>query len=222
MSGNVVCYGDAIVLESCESEEHLFLGIVRRSEGRRNPLLLSTEVCEAGKHPAVDYQWRVLPVVGSKRKWGDPVSFADRVRLQLVDDKGNSRMLSVSHLDNRSIMAERRPARMETCTWWLTYTSELNVGHDGRVAPSGELAPHLLYGAENYVGLINGARYLASMDDQYRILRKRTVLRDDLPAKGKGVWWRIHRSLCDVVPAARPIASEAPAVSAAWQAYSVA
>lgn len=209
-------------MESCDSDEHLFLGIVRRSEGRRNPLLLSTEVSDADKHPASDYQWRVLPVVGSKRKWGDPVSFADRIRLQLVDDKGNSRMLSVSHLDNRSIMAERRPARMETCTWWLTYTSELKVGHDGRVTPSGELEPHLRYGTDNYVGLINGARYLAAIDDQYRILRKRTVLLDDLPAKGTGVWWRIRRSLWEVAPAARRVSSEPPARNAALPSYSVA
>lgn len=211
MSGNTVCYGDAIVLESCETSEPLFLGIVRRSEGRRNPLLLSTEVSEADKHPAGDYQWRILPVIGSKRKWGDAVAFADRVRLQMVDDKGNSRMLSVSHLDNRSIMAERRPAKMEACTWWLTYTNELKVGRDGCAAPSGELEPHLQYGDANYVGLINAARYLAAVDDQYRILRKRTVLLDDLPAKGTGPWWRIHRSLRDVVSAAAHVPNAAPA-----------
>lgn len=211
MSGDVVRYGDGIVLESCESSEHLFLGIVRRCEGRRNPLLLSTEVSEAHKHAPSDYQWRVLPVVGSKRKWGDPVSFADRVRLQLVDDKGNSRMLSVSHLDNRSIMAERRPTRMDACTWWLTYTSELKVGRDGRMMPAGEIATHLQYGADNYVGLINGARYLAAMDDPYRVLRQRTLLLDDLPSQGTGPWWRIHRSLWDVVPNERRMPREAQA-----------
>lgn len=222
MSGNVVRYGDAIVMESCESSEPLFLGIVRRSEGRRNPLLLSTEVSEADKHPAADYQWRILPVVGSKRKWGDPVSFADRVRLQMVDDKGNSRMLSVSHLDDRSVMAERRPTKMEACTWWLTYTNELKIGHDGRAAPSGELEPHLQYGDANYVGLINAARYLAAVDDQYRILRKRAVLLEDLPAKGTGPWWYIHRSLRDVVPAPARVSKDAPAREAAMRSLSMA
>lgn len=222
MSDNMVRYGDGIVLESCESSEPLFLGIVRRSEGRRNPLLLSTEVSEADKHPVSDYQWRILPVVGSKRKWGDAILFADRVRLQLIDDKGNSRMLSVSHLDNRSIMAERRPLKMEACTWWLAYTNELEVGRDGRAAPSGELQPHLQYGDANYVGLINAARYLAAVDDPYRILRKRTVLLDDLPVKGKGPWWRIHRSLRDVVPAAARVSNDAPARETAMRSLSMA
>jgi len=47
----------------------------------------------------------------------------------------------------------------------------------------------------NYVGLVNGARYLSALDDQYRILRKRTVLLDDLPDTGIAAWWRIQRSL---------------------------
>lgn len=195
MGGDVVRYGDSIVLENCDCSDPLYLGFVRRFEGRRNPLLLSTEVSEADKHPASDYQWRLLPVVGGKRKWGDPVAFADRIRLQVVDDKGNSRMLSVSHLDNRSIMAERRPTCVDSCTWWVTYTSELRVGCDGRVGPSGDLSPHLMYGDSNYVGLINGARYLSAIDDQYRILRKRTVLLDDLPDTGTATWWRVQRSL---------------------------
>lgn len=203
MGGDVVRFGDSIVLESCDCSEPLFLGFVRRFEGRRNPLLLSTEVSEVGKHPASDYQWRLLPVVGSKCKWGDPVRFADRIRLQVVDDKGNSRMLSVSHLDNRSIMAERRPTGSESCTWWVTYTSELRVGRDGQVVPSGELEPHLMYGDDNYVGFVNSARYLSAIDDQYRILRKRTVLLDDLPKAGTATWWRIHRSLPEIAPGVR-------------------
>ncbi len=206
---DVVRYGDSIVLESCESSERLFLSIVRRCEGRRNPMLLSTEVSESDKHPAIDYQWRMLPVVGSGLKWGDPVSFADRIRLQLVDDKGNSRMLAVSHLDNRSIMAERQPAKVEACTWWISYTSTLNVHCDGRVAPSGELAPHLGYGTANYLTLVNNARYLSAKDDQYRILRKRTGLLDDLPETGTAVWWRVYRSTSDAVPPARRVTSEA-------------
>lgn len=222
MDSDVVRYGDSIVLESCECVESLFLGIVRRVEGRRNPLLLSTEVSEADKHPVADYQWRLLPVVASKRKWGDPVQFADRIRLQMVDDKGNSRMLSVSHLDNRSVMAERRPARMESCTWWLTYTNELKVNHDGRVAPSGELGPNLLYGEENYVGLCNGARYLSAVDDQYRILRKRTVLLDDMPDTGTAMWWRIQRALPTAASSARTLSSETPRRATFAQSLSIA
>jgi hypothetical protein len=222
MSSDVVRYGDSIVLESCECVENLFLGIVRRVEGRRNPLLLSTEVSEADKHPASDYQWRLLPVVASKRKWGDPVQFADRIRLQMVDDKGNSRMLSVSHLDNRSVMAERRPTRIESCTWWLTYTNELKVNHDGRVTPSGELGPHLLYGEENYVGLVNGARYLSAVDDQYRILRKRTVLLDDMPETGTAMWWRIQRALPNTASHARTMPSEASHRASFGQSLSMA
>ncbi|MGN6082027.1 hypothetical protein [Trinickia sp.] len=198
-----VRYGDVIVLESCENDDHLFLGIVSRKAGRRHPLQLSTEVAEADKHPGSDYQWRVLPVIGAKRKWGDPIGFADRVRLQMVDDKGQSRMLSVSHLDDRSIMAERRPARIDSCTWLLSYASELAVARDGRVIPAGEFSPHVEYGTVNYVTLVNRAGYLGATDDPYRILRKRTALVDDLPERGKGVWWRIYRSISDVVPLVR-------------------
>jgi hypothetical protein len=198
-----VRYGDLIVLESCENDEHLFLGIVSRKVGRRHPLQLSTEVAEADKHPGADYQWRVLPSIGGKRKWGDPIAFADRIRLQLVDDKGQSRMLSVSHLDDRSIMAERRPARMDSCTWSLSYSSELATARDGRVTPAGEFSPHVKYGAVNFVTLVNRAGYLGAADDQYRILRKRTVLLDDLPDRGKAVWWRMYRSVSEVVPLVR-------------------
>ena len=200
---DVVRYGDSIVLESCECDEHLFLGIVSRKNGRRHPLQLTTEVAEPDKFPGTDYQWRLLPVVGGKRKWGDPVSFADRVRLQMVDDKGQSRMLAVSHLDDRSIMAERRPARIECCTWWLSYSRELAVGRDGRVTPAGEFAPHVQYGTVNYVTLVNRAGYLGAVDDQYRILRKRTALVEDLPEKGKSVWWRLYRSTSEAVAVAR-------------------
>lgn len=220
--GDIVCYGDSIVLESCEINEPLFLGIVRRCEGRRNPMLLSTEVSEADKHPTSDYQWRVLPVVGSKRKWGDPVSFADRIRLQLVDDRGNSRMLAVSHLDNRSIMAERQPAKMDACIWWLSYTSTLKFNRDGRAVPSGDLMPHLEYGASNYLALLNNARYLSATDDHYGILRKRTTLLGDLPERGTAIWWRAHRSLSDAVPSARHVANEASARETASYSLSVA
>jgi hypothetical protein len=204
---DVVRYGDLIVLESCECDEHLFLGIVSRKVGRRHPLQLTTEVAEPDKFPATDYQWRVLPVVGGKRKWGDPIAFADRVRLQLLDGKGQSRMLAVSHLDDRSIMAERRPGRIDSCTWWLSYAQELTVGRDGRVTPAGEFAPHVQYGAVNYVTLVNRAGYLGAIDDQYRILRKRTTLLEDLPERGKAVWWRLHRSTAEAVPTVRQGAS---------------
>ena len=215
---NRVRYGDLIVLENCDSDDHLFLGIVPRSKGRRHPLQLSTEVAEADKHPGCDYQWRVLPLIGSKRKWGDPVGFADRIRLQMVDEKSQSRMLAVSHLDDRSIMAERRPARAESCSWWLSFSRELALGRDGRVAPVGDFAPYLEYGEVNYVTLVNRAGYLAATDDPYRILRKRTVLLCDLPERGKAVWWRIHRSTSDVVSvapnASRPVMTrETPARS---------
>lgn len=198
-----VRYGDLIVLENCENDEHLFLGIVGRKVGKRHPLQLSTEVAEADKHAASDYLWRVLPSVGGKRKWGDPIAFADRVRLQLIDEKGQSRFLAVSHLDDRSIMAERRPMRMEACIWLISYSSELAVGRDGRVTPAGDFSPHVKYGDVNYVTLVNRAGYLGATDDQYRILRKRTALFDDLPARGKGVWWRLYRSVSDVVPVVR-------------------
>ncbi len=216
-----VRYGDLIVLESCENDEHLFLGIVSRKVGRRHPLQLSTEVAEADKHPGCDYQWRVLPSVGGKRKWGDPIAFADRVRLQLVDDKGQSRMLAVSHLDDRSIMAERRPARMESCTWLLSCSSELATARDGRVTPAGAFSPHVKYGAVNYVTLVNRAGYLGATDDQYRILRKRTILLDDLPERGKAVWWRMYRSVAEVVPLGRHQSPVVPAYEGPARSLSV-
>lgn len=45
----------------------------------------------------------------------------------------------------------------------------------------------------------NHAGHLGAMDDPYRILRKRTALLDDLPERGKAVWWRMYRSVSDVV-----------------------
>lgn len=219
---DVVRYGDLVVLESCESEERLFLGIVSRKVGRRHPLQLSTEVSEADKHPSSDYQWRILPVAGSKRRWGDPVAFADRIRLQVVDDKGLSRTLAVSHLDDRSIMAERRPSRIEFSTWWLSYSNELAVGRDGRVKPAGDFAPHLQYGDLNYLTLVNRAGYLGATDDQYRILRKRSVLLDDLPERGKSVWWRMHRSAADAGPVLRQDPPETTISAPAVRALSIA
>jgi hypothetical protein len=119
-------------------------------------------------------------------------------------------------------MAERRPTRIESCTWWLTYTNELKVNHDGRVTPSGELGPHLLYGEENYVGLVNGARYLSAVDDQYRILRKRTVLLDDMPETGTAMWWRIQRALPNTASHARTMPSEASHRASFGQSLSMA
>ncbi|WP_206956527.1 hypothetical protein [Trinickia acidisoli] len=222
---DVVRYGDQVVFENCEScegGEHLFLGIVQRKAGRRHPLQLSTEVAEPDKYPERDYQWRVLPVVGAKRKWGDPVAFADRIRLQMVDDKGQSRMLAVSHLDDRSIMAERRPARVESCTWWLSYTRELTVARDGRVAPAGEFSEYLEYGDLNYVALVNRTGYLGAMDDPYRILRKRTLLLDDLPERGKAAWWRVYRSTSEVVPVMRHVPRAVMAQEVPMRSLSVA
>lgn len=200
---NKVRYGDMVVVESCDGDEQLFLGVVPRMKGRRHPLQLSTEVAEAGKHPGCDSQWRVLPLIGSKKKWGEPVGFGDRVRMQMLDCRDQSRMLAVSHLDNRSIMAERRPPSAESCTWWLTYSSEVALGRDGRMVPTGDFAPHLEYGAANYVLLVNRAGYLAAVDDPYRILRKRTAVFDDLPERGMAAWWRIHRSTSELVSVAR-------------------
>jgi hypothetical protein len=200
---NKVRYGDVIVMESCDSDDHLFLGVVPRMKGRRHPLQLSTEVAEADKHPGCDSQWRVLPLAGSKKKWGDPIGFGDRVRLQMLDCRDQSRMLAVSHLDNRSIMAERRPPSAESCTWWLSYSAELAAGRDGRLVPTGDFAPFLEYGDANYVTFINRAGYLGAIDDPYRILRKRTAVFDDLPERGMSAWWRIHRSTSDLVSAVR-------------------
>lgn len=201
---DVVRYGETIVLSTCDDEDHLFLGIVPRTVGRRHPCALSTEVSEAGKHTAGEYQWRLLPVVGSKRKWGDPVCFADRIRLQIVDGKGQLRVLAVSHLDECSIMAERSPARAESCTWSISYSRELANGRDGSVVPAGEFAPYLRYGDANFVTLVNRAGYLGARDDQYRILRKRAVLEKELLESGKSVWWRVYRSISDVVSAVIP------------------
>lgn len=220
VSGDVVRYGDQVVLESCECEEALFLGILRRKFGRRNALQLSTEVAEAEKHPPSDYQWRLLPVPGSKRKLGEAVAYADAIRLHMIDDKGQSRMLAVSHLDDRSIMAERRPAS-ESCIWRLSYCTELSIGRDGRVTPAGDFAAFLQYGDVNYLTLVNRAGYLGAADDQYRILRKRTMLFDELPERGMSAWWRMRRSVTDVVPivphelrTASPQANAMPSLSA--------
>lgn len=52
---------------------------------------------------------------------------------------------------------------------------------------------------DGLVTLVNHAGHLGAMDDPYRILHKRTALLDDLPERGKAVWWGMYRSVSEAV-----------------------
>lgn len=191
-----VRYGDPFVLESCASSEPAFLAIIRHKAGKRSPTMLRTEVAAPVQYPSSDYIWTFVPVVGTKKKRGDVVSFADRVRIQTFDYTGNYRQLLMNTADRGSVTAEKMPSQ-GALTWLVACAAQLRTEAGGRVMPDGDFNPNLEFGKGNYVALINIARYLSVMPDHYGGVSNSVGTVPDRPASGMGTWWRIHRSVSD-------------------------
>jgi hypothetical protein len=190
----IVCYGDSVTFQSCESGDQTCLAMLRHLTGRRSPPVLWTEAAAPGRHPPGDYIWTIIPAVGCKKRRGDPVSFADRVRLQLFDYTGNYRFLAISRVDSKLVMAEKAPSSPEISTWSIAYASQLTMQADGTVQPAGELKPHLEYGTSHYVALVNAARYLSVMSgDSPGAPRHGVGTLADMPTNGVSVWWHVVR-----------------------------
>lgn len=190
---DTVRYGDPLSFGSCESSDPTFLAMLRNTTGRRSPPVLWTEAAAPGRHPPGDYVWTLIPAVGSKKRRGDPVSFADRVRLQLFDHTGNYRFLALSRVDSNLVMAEKAPSGHEFSTWSIAYATHLKTDADGHVQPDGELKPHLEYGKSHYVALINAARYLSVVGDSHGTSRQSVGTVADMPAQGRAIWWHAYR-----------------------------
>jgi hypothetical protein len=191
--GGPICYGDQLVFESCASGKPAFLAIVRQKTGKRSPAMLRIEVAAPGLYPNSDYIWTIVPVVGTRKKRGDVVSFADRVRIQAFDYTGNYRNLAMSSADRGFVTAEKAPTSHSASTWFIACAAQLRKEPSGRVLPDGGLQPKLEFGKGNYVALINAARYLSAIPDHYDENHYSVSTLPDLPASGMAVWWRIHR-----------------------------
>lgn len=189
-----VRYGDSFVLESCASREPAFLAIIRHRTGKRSPSMLRTEVAAPGQYPNPDYIWTFVPVAGTRKRRGDVVSFADRVRIQTFDYTGNHRQLLMNTADRGSVTAEKMPCHGAS-TWFVACAAQLRKEADGRVIPGGDFNPNLEFGKGNYVALINTARYLSVMPDHYGGVSNSVGTLHDLPPSGMATWWRIHRSV---------------------------
>jgi hypothetical protein len=192
-----VCYGDPFVLESCASGEPAFLAIIRNKTGKRSPSMLRTEAAAPGRYPNPDYIWTFVPVAGTRKKRGDVVSFADRVRIQAFDHTGNYRHLLMNAADRGSVTAEKVPTSPSASTWFVACAAQLRKEADGHVIPGGDFNERIEYGKGNYIALINTARYLSVIPDYYGVVSNSVGTLPDLPASGMAVWWRIHRSVSD-------------------------
>jgi hypothetical protein len=193
-------YGDPLVLASCVSGEAAFLSIVRHRAGKRSPSLLRTDLAASGRYPNTDYIWTFVPAAGTKRKHGDAVLFADRVRIRLFDYTGNYRYLAVDAVDPRLVTAEKAPSSPSVSTWSVACAARLRTESDGRVLPDGNLKHNVEFGKGNYIALINTTRYLSVSPDHFGGFHNGVSTLPDLPATGVAVWWRIYRSLSDACP----------------------
>lgn len=190
-------YGDRFCLGNCASNLLAFMAIVRHRNRKRSPSLLPTDMAPPGRYPDPDYMWTFIPAAGMKKKCGDPVSFADRVRIQSLDYTGNCRYVVMNPADPRVVQAEKAPCSRGASTWMIASTARLRTAPDGRVLPDGDRKPHLEFGSGNYVSLINGARYLSVGSHPYGGSVNGVSTLPDLPATGMAVWWRLYRSLSD-------------------------
>jgi hypothetical protein len=138
----LVRYGDPFVLESCASSEPAFLTLIRHKSGKRSPAMLRTEVAAPAQYPNSDYIWTFTPVAGTKKKRGDVVSFADRVRIQTFDYSGNYRQLLMNAADRGSVTAEKLLCRGAS-TWFVACTAQLREEAAGQVMPDGDFHPTL-------------------------------------------------------------------------------
>lgn len=194
----IIRYGDPWVLKNCASPEPIFLAMVRHTAGKRSPSILQTDLARAGKYPDADCRWTFVPVSGSKKRRGDPVSFADRVRVQHFDYTGNYRFLATCASDHSSVVAEKAPSAHDVSTWSLACTPRLRLEPGGRVWPDGPLMQSLEYGAGMYLSLLNAAHYLCARHTLQALTQRPVGMLNDLPKSGMAVWWRIYRHLSDV------------------------
>lgn len=193
-----VRYGDPLVLKSCASRAPVFLAVIRQPDGKRRPALLRTEIAAPGKHQEADYIWSFVPVAGTKKRCGDPVSFADRVRIHLFDYTGSYRVLAASGIVDQSVVAEKTPVAQDVSTWSIACAVRLRLEPGGRALPDGEFKRDMEYGTGTYTTLLNAGRYLCARHDPRGASGIATGMAFDLPATGMGVWWRIYRSQSDV------------------------
>jgi hypothetical protein len=193
-----VRYGDPVVFRSCASHTPVFLAVVRQPDSKRRPAILRTEIAAPGKHEDADYIWSFVPTAGSKKRCGDPVSFADRVRIQLFDYVGQYRVLATSDAAEQFVRAERTPVGHDVSTWSVACAARLRLEPGGRALPDGEFQPAMAYGTNAYTSFLNAGHYLCGRHDPQGGTGIVTGVAPDLPATGMSVWWRVYRSLSDV------------------------
>ena len=193
-----VRYGDPVVLRSCASRAPVFLAVIRQPDGKRRHAVLRTEIAAPGKHQEADYIWSFMPAAGTKKRCGDPVSFADRVRVQLFDYIGQYRVLAASDAADQAVGAEKTPVAQDVSSWSIACTARLRLEQGGRALPDGEFKRDMEYGAHAYTSFLNAGRYLCARHDPLGGIGIVTGVTFDLPATGTGVWWRIYRSLSEV------------------------
>ncbi len=193
-----VRYGDPVVFKSCASRTPVFLAVVRQPDGKRRPAILRTEIAAAGKHEEADYIWSFVPGAGTKKRCGDPVSFADRVRIQLFDYVGQYRVLATNDAPDQCVGAERTPVGHDVSTWSVACATRLRLEQGGRALPDGEFKQEMEYGANTYTSFLNAGRYLCGRHDPLGGPGIVTGVAPDLPATGMSVWWRVYRCLSDV------------------------
>lgn len=193
-----VRYGDPVVFKSCASRTPVFLVVIRQPDGKRRPAILRTEIALPGKHAEADYIWSFVPGAGTKKRCGDPVSFADRVRIQLFDYVGQYRVLATSDIPDQCVGAERMPVGHDVSTWSVACAARLRLEQGGRALPDGEFKHDMEYGANAYTSFLNAGRYLCGRHDPLGGAGIVTGVAPDLPATGMSVWWRVYRSASDV------------------------
>jgi hypothetical protein len=204
--GGVVRYGDSFCLGSCASESPALLAIVRRPFAKRSPSLLPIDIVPPGRYPDQDYMWTFVPAAGAKKRSGDPVSFADRVRIQAFDYPGsnhryvvtNQPELRVFQAEPSVVQAEKAPCSRGEPNWFIAHASRLRTAPDGYVLPDGDRKSHVEFGRDNYVALINSANYLSARRNPNGGVYGSVSTMRDLPATGKAVWWCLYRCTADV------------------------
>ncbi|PMS38534.1 hypothetical protein B0G57_102115 [Trinickia symbiotica] len=203
--GGVVRYGELFCFGSCASEAPALLAIVRRPFAKRSPSLLPIDIVPPGRYPDQDYMWTFVPAAGAKKRCGDPVSFADRLRIQAFDYTGNHRYIVTSQPELRVfqsersvVQAEKAPCSRGDTDWFIAIASGLRTTPDGCVLPDGDRKSHIEFGTGNYVTLINNGYYLSASPNPYGGLYGGVSTSRDLPPTGKTVWWCLYRTPADV------------------------
>jgi hypothetical protein len=193
----IIRYGDPLLLEGCIGGEAFFLSIVRPNAGKRSPSRLRTEASARGRYASANHVWTFVPAAGSRKKHGDAVAFADRVRIQSFDYTGYHRFLAVNPADPRSVMAEKAPISHAASTWYIASATRLRTDESGCVLPDGEFKTNIEFGKGTQMALINGARYLGLAHDPFEGHHQGVTTLQDLPNDGATVWWRAYPGIDD-------------------------